>query len=135
MRTRRSLCSAIRARITSDVDGLILVPELSYAVVGRHTELFKVKTKHTVDFLVAEDGIQLGVYNQSSRSHMNVARARTRASAGAILECSRGVDELWDVVCMRTDKRTANDKLTYERTLVNMKEAISYDELQAFFEV
>lgn len=116
-----------------DVDGLILTPELSHAAIGRHTELFKLKTKHTVDYLVADNGVDLCVYDTSTRTHAQVASLREPTPPGTIAECLRGPDGLWDVVCVRTDKTTANDRLTYERTLVNMRECITYDELQALF--
>lgn len=117
-----------------DVDGIILTPELSPAVIGRHHDLFKVKTHHTIDFLVGDDGVDLRVYDPAARSHASVARLRRPARPGSIVECARAADMAWDVVCVRTDKAMANDVLTFQKTLVNAQEGITYDELQSFFE-
>ena len=118
-----------------DIDGLILTPELSHAAIGRHTELFKLKTKHTVDYLVGGNGITLCVYDPASKSHVHVADLRAATTPGTIVECLlSGTDGLWDVVCVRHDKKTANDRLTYERTLVNMDEQISLHELKLVFQ-
>ena len=116
------------------VDGLILTPELSPATLGRHTELFKLKIKHTIDFLVGPDCVSLHVYDPAKRAHVAVATLRQSAEPNSIVECQCAADGRWDLVTVRKDKQTANDRLTYERTLVNMREAITYDELRAFLE-
>ena len=121
------------AKVFFDVDGLILTPELSHAAIGRHTELFKLKTKHTIDYLVGSNGVDLCVYDPSSKSHIHVQNVRHATTPGKIVECLAGSDGLWDVVCVRQDKKTANDRLTYERTLVNMEEQISCHELRQVF--
>lgn len=116
-----------------DIDGIILTPELSHAAIGRHTELFKLKTHHTIDFLVGADGHELGVYDLPSKKHKVVARLRSAARPGAVVECASAADGLWDVVCERTDKATANDMLTFQKTLVNMQEGITFEELHGLF--
>lgn len=116
-----------------DIDGLILTPELSHATIGRHTELFKLKTKHTLDFVVDARGEKGCVFNPDIQTHEAVAQFRCTQQPGAIVECVRAPDGMWDVMCVRTDKTTANDRLTYDKTLLNMREAITYDELEAFF--
>lgn len=121
------------ARQHFDVDGLILTPEQSEAKVGRHPELFKLKTRHTVDFLVASDCSGLMVFNPATKAHELVERLRQPAEPGAIAECARASDGLWDLVCLREDKGTANDLLTYQKTLVNMREGITIQELQHIF--
>lgn len=121
------------ARKYFDVDGVILTPELSHATIGRHTELFKLKTKHTIDFLVGANGVDLLVFDPSNRAHSVAARLREPAPPGTITECVRAEDGMWDVVCRRQDKSTANDKLTFQRTLVNMREGIDFDELVSVF--
>jgi len=122
-----------KARRYFDVDGIILTPELSHAAIGRHTELFKLKTKHTIDFLVAPNGTDLSVFDSSKKTHIPVARSRRPRAPGSIVECARAEDGLWDVVCTRQDKSTANDALTFQRTLVNMEEGITYEELVTVF--
>lgn len=124
----------VSARAFFDIDGLILTPELSHAAIGRHTELFKLKTRHTIDFLVGPGGREACVFDPSTKAHQPVASLRVPQQPGAIVECLRASDGLWDVVCVRRDKATANDVLTYQKTLLNMEESITYDELQSFFE-
>lgn len=115
------------------IDGVVLTPELSAAAPGRHAELFKLKTKHTVDFLVGDDGLSLSVFDSRKHAHVVVARLGRDAPAGAVVECSfNGLT--WKVVCERRDKKTANDSLTYSKTLLNMREAIGHDELQRVLE-
>lgn len=117
-----------------DVDGVILVPENSRAILGRHTELFKLKTKHTIDFLVGVDGFELGVFNPSSGAHVAIGRLRSAVAAGSIAECVQEAGGVWVLVCVRTDKTTANDMLTYEKTLLNAREAITLAEVRAYVE-
>jgi hypothetical protein len=116
-----------------DVDGIVLVPEHSAATVGRAWDLFKFKTKHSVDFLVGSRGVDVCVFDPATQTHAPVGALRSATKPGSIVECVLGVDGVWDVECVRTDKSTANDMLTYQRTLVNMREAISVGELQAVF--
>ena len=111
------------------VDGIILTPELSHASIGRHTELFKLKTKHSVDFLVGPGPCDLGVFLPSARDHVVVAGLREPLAPGCIAECVSSPDGVWDLVCVRTDKSTANDMLTYEKTLLNAREGITIDEV------
>ena len=117
-----------------DVDGVILVPEDSRAIVGRHTELFKLKTKHTVDFLVGGDGFELSVFNPSTGLHVVIGRLQSVAAAGSIVECVQESGGAWALVCVRTDKTTANDMLTYEKTMLNAREAITFAEVREYLE-
>lgn len=119
------------AAASYDVDGLILTPETSEVTFGRWPDLLKLKTKHTVDFYVGADGVDLCVFTK--QGHVAVERSRGVLQPGSVAECLRAADGLWDVVCVRTDKTTANDKLTYEKTMLNMQENITMNELAAVF--
>jgi hypothetical protein len=118
------------------VDGLILTPVDQEIVYGRHMSLFKLKSKHTVDFLVQPDGVGLAVYDSNGGGHRVVARlagGEPPQAPGAVVECAprgggRGGCE-WTVVGARTDKNTANDLLTYEKTLLNMAERLTEDDV------
>jgi hypothetical protein len=59
---------------------------------------------------------------------MAIGKIKGNYKAGIIVECnlSRGV---WNVIGIRKDKKQANDILTYERTLVNIREDIQIEEL------
>lgn len=119
------------AAASYDIDGLVLTPETSQVTLGRWPDLLKLKTKHTIDFYVGANGVDLCVYTKPG--HVAVERARGPLQPGAVVECLRAADGLWDVVCVRTDKTTANDRLTYEKTLLNMQENITIEELAAVF--
>jgi hypothetical protein len=112
-------------------DGVILTPENDPIRVGRHRRLFKLKhnDKHTVDFLVT-CGVDLHVYNPGTKQHVKVATLKSSVDGpdGSIAECSF-VDNVWSFVCFRTDKSTANDLLTYNKTLVNIEEVMTLHDL------
>lgn len=118
-------------------DGIILTPDVPDVVFGRHRGLFKLKTegKHTVDFLVADDGRGLCVYDLTRSTHVEVGKlCDGEQQPGTIVECvqSQGQQE-WRVVHVRTDKNHANDMLTYKKTLLNMEEALTMEDvLNAF---
>jgi len=112
-------------------DGVILTPEADPVRVGRHRRLFKLKhnDKHTVDFLV-EHGRDLCIYNPATKDHVKVAMLSEPLThpTRTIAEC-RFVDGVWVFVCFRTDKDTANDLLTYNKTLVNAQECLTLHDL------
>lgn len=126
-----------------DVDGLVLTPEDPPVVYGMHQALFKLKTKHTVDFLVGGDQwardkaatstVELAVFDSRQQRHVVVGRSRYPLATGAIAECTLAADGVWDLVCERKDKRSANGMLTYEKTLLNMREGITPQELLGVF--
>lgn len=125
-----------------DVDGVVLTPESDQVVYGRHMRLFKLKpfggpAAHTVDFLLAADGVTLQVYAGGGR-HAAVGALAERwggdgGGGGVVVECApadAGATS-WRVVKPRTDKSTANDTFTYEKTLLNIREALTLDDLMA----
>lgn len=119
-----------------DVDGIILTPAMPGVVYGRHTGMFKLKfdSKHTVDFLVGPDGRDLQVFE--SGRHVSVGRLSCQGTPGTIAECCTAHPEscgTWDLVTVRTDKTTANDMLTYKRTLLNMQEGLTLDHVKRVF--
>lgn len=117
------------------IDGVILTPEVTPPCSGRCPDLLKLKTRHTIDFLIGNDGAELGVYDATKHTHVAVARLLSvppGVDPGAIVECE-SQDGVWQVVCVRHDKTTANDMLTYTKTLVNIKEGITLAELQELF--
>jgi mRNA guanylyltransferase len=119
-----------------DIDGVVLTPELSPAVFGKHPGLFKVKTHHTVDFKVGKNGLDLYVFQPALRCDVRVAKLVAPAEPGSIVECTcpAGHPDAWAVYRVRTDKRLGNDHTTYSKTVLNMREGITYDDLQAAFD-
>lgn len=120
-------------RLQFEVDGMVLQPEMSDAKMGRHTELFKLKTRHTLDFLVGVDCKSLHVFDPSRKTHVAIGELRTAGEPNSIVECLLAQDNVWDIVGVRADKTTANDMLTYQKTLLNMREGITVVELRGVF--
>lgn len=141
----------VRARLADaagayDVDGAVLTPADAPVEYGRHMGLFKLKfhhaaprggggCPHTVDFLVAGAG-QLCVFDAASKTHVPVARPSRPllgGSAGCVMECRFVRDGVWEPVVVRTDKATANDMFTYQKTLLNIRENLGLEDVLALF--
>jgi hypothetical protein len=111
-------------------DGLIVHPERAPYVIGRHIGLFKVKTHHTIDFVLCENG-QLAVNDRGGPKLVAQLASKPDGNvpAGSIVECEPVAGGKWRVVMVRTDKDHPNDATTYRGTLTNIKENLSYDEV------
>jgi hypothetical protein len=118
-----------------ETDGIILTPAISPVVYGRHMGMFKVKfnSRHTVDFLVGGDGRQLCVFDAGR--HVQVGTLSSTSPPGGVVECALADRHasVWDLVTVRADKTTANDMFTYQRTLLNMREALTFEHVKAAF--
>lgn len=116
-------------------DGLVLTPTAEPNTFGKNDKLFKWKTKHTVDFLVGQDGRSLYVYvggggGGVDHVHQKVGELDVACSLpSAIVECELVGGATWKIVRVRTDKKHANDRTTWECTLRNATENISAEEL------
>ena len=117
-------------------DGIVFTPD-DEVMYGRHMDMFKFKdsSKHTVDFLVLDAAGALGVWDPSSKTHASVGRVAKSNNArmpprGAVVECSLRCarSKTWTVVMQRLDKNEANDMLTFQKTLVNIRENLSFDD-------
>lgn len=127
-----------RAKLTYDVDGLILTPARAPVVYGRHNGMFKLKfgSRHTVDFLVAPNGKDLLVFDAGQHTAVGRLSGCAYLKPGCIAECvphSTADFAEWDVVTVRTDKTTANDMFTYRKTLLNMREKLDWDKVKRVF--
>lgn len=117
-----------------DIDGVILTPVDEEIRYGRHPRLFKLKTNHTVDFLSGQDGALL-VYDPKSKTHVTVGQMIVDIQPpGTIVECSHmgGGDpdvKYWKLSEVRRDKKTANDVLTYSKTMLNMREKMTLEDV------
>lgn len=114
-------------------DGVVLVPKEDQVVYGRNFDMFKMKPHgtHTVDFVVMDNSI-IGVYDSRSKLDVAIGKIRGNYPVGTIVEC-KITNNVWDVVGIRTDKSQPNDVLTYEKTLLNIRENISVEELFKLF--
>lgn len=112
-------------------DGIILTPDLPGVVYGRHRGMFKLKTVHSVDFLVDQSGKGLCVYDSHARVHVKVGTVagRKAAEAGSIVECIFEKGQSWKILSVRLDKKEANDMLTYQKTKLNASEKITIEEI------
>lgn len=119
-------------------DGVILTPDDAPVVVGRHPGMFKMKdtSKHSVDFAFSPPNC-LSVYDPATRGHVVVGHLAGRNAGaliapGSILECTKAPGgDMWTLVCLRRDKTTANDLLTYTKTYkVNIRESLTLDDLE-----
>lgn len=117
-------------------DGIVFTPD-DDVTYGRHMDMFKFKdaSKHTVDFLVLDAAGALGVWDPAAKTHVTVGRvlktARDRLPPrGAVVECALRCSrsKTWTVVMQRLDKNEANDMLTFQKTLVNIRENLSFDD-------
>lgn len=112
-------------------DGLVLTPCQRPNIYGRNELLYKWKEKHTVDFLLGSDGQTLLVYDATSGpgKHRAVGRLDRVSFAGAIMECGMVTENVWYPIVVRTDKKRANDIMTFQRTVGNAKENIQKSEI------
>lgn len=117
-----------------EIDGVILTPSLTPVQYGRHHGLFKLKDggRHTVDFLVGPGGRQLSVFDNGT--HVPVGTLRESAPPGCIAECAAVEGTTWTLVHVRTDKKTANDMYTFQKTMLNMREGLGLRNLRDVFE-
>jgi hypothetical protein len=111
-------------------DGIVLTPDVPGIIFGRCRGLFKLKTVHSVDFLVDDSGMGLCVFDSRARMHLKVGELREAAKPKTIVECVHCQDTVWRVLQERTDKTQANDLLTYKKTFeVNVAEALTVDDI------
>lgn len=115
-------------------DGVVCIPKDDPVIYGRNFDFFKLKPKgtHTVDFILMDNNGTIGVYDPRSKRDVAIGKVSCTYQAGVVVECEI-VDNVWKVVCVRTDKNQSNDMLTYEKTLLNIRENIKLHELFDLF--
>jgi len=113
-------------------DGVVLVPKDDPVVYGRNFDFFKMKPHgtHTVDFVIMDNTGTIGVYDSRSKRDVAIGKVSCTYQAGVVVECEI-INNVWSVVGVRTDKNQSNDMLTYEKTMLNIRENIIVDELFA----
>lgn len=114
-------------------DGLVFTPVPDPIRMGTHETLFKWKPRDriTIDFLV-RNGHELFVQDRGTEYKEAELHLQDRVTVpdGAILECGYGPTG-WFVEKIRTDKTYPNNRRTYFRTLVNLRENIQQSEFVA----
>jgi len=115
-------------------DGVVLVPKDDPVVYGRNFDFFKMKPQgtHTIDFILMDNNGTIGVYDPRSKRDVAIGKISCTYQAGVVVECEI-VNNVWRVVGVRTDKNQSNDILTYEKTMLNIRENITVNELFGLF--
>jgi hypothetical protein len=114
-----------------DTDGLVFTPINEPIRSGTHETMFKWKPRNriTIDFRLSR-GHELFVQERGEpykEAELHLHHRRKDLPDGAIVECGYG-DLGWFVEKVRTDKKHANNRRTYFRTLVNIRENIQFEE-------
>lgn len=116
-------------KLSEKSDGLIFTPVEEPIRIGTHETLFKWKPRQliTIDFLV-KNGKDLfiqerGNLRQEAELHISIRPY----PEGTILECDYR-DKGWTPVKERRDKTYPNNRRTYDRTIVNLRENIQLEE-------
>jgi hypothetical protein len=115
-----------------ETDGLVLTPINEPIRMGTHETMFKWKPKEriTIDFEL-RNGCELWVQDRGvpyKEADLHTRNKRSDLPDGAIVECGYG-DLGFFVEKVRTDKTHANNRRTYFRTMVNLREDIQVGEL------
>lgn len=117
-----------------ETDGLVFTPILEPIRMGTHETLFKWKPRAriTIDFELRK-GTDLYVQDKGvphKEAGLHGSHVRPDLEDGTIVECGYG-DIGWFVEKVRTDKKHPNNRRTYFRTIVNLRENIHFDEFCA----
>lgn len=124
--------------VTQKIDGLIFTPVFEPIRSGTHETLFKWKERdhNTIDFLFKFQNNEWRLYLQEKgdlvfESSMQPREDYDWIRDGMIIECQFMCDERpmwWKPLKQRTDKTYPNNRRTFYRTLVNIKENIKMEE-------
>jgi ATP-dependent DNA ligase len=112
-----------------ETDGLVFTPVNEPVRTGTHETMFKWKPhdRITIDFLVR--GRDLYIQERGQLYKETEMHVPHNFPDDTIVECGYG--ELgWTPVKARTDKTHPNNRRTYLRTLVNLRENIGYNEFK-----
>ncbi len=113
-------------KLGEHTDGVIFTPVNEPVRMGTHRTLFKWKPREkiTIDFLLHDGNFCIQHESKLCVVQKNDSK---EAKENGIYECS--YDGKWEPILKRTDKSHPNNKRTYERTLINIRENIKFCEL------
>ena len=130
-------------QITYKTDGLVFTPINDPIRIGTHETMFKWKPQNlnTIDFQVKRrSNTSWGFYIQDRGVLIFQSQIEGPESEWLkednILECQYMIDETpswWKPVGIRTDKHHPNNRRTYYRTMVNVRENIQVEEFNKIF--
>jgi hypothetical protein len=115
-----------------ETDGVVLTPVREPIRMGTHETMFKWKphARITIDFEL-KNGHELFVQERGTphkEAELHLDNRRPDLADGTIVECGYGPLG-WFVEKTRTDKNHANNRRTYFRTCINIRENIQLQEL------
>lgn len=120
-----------------ETDGLVFTPINEPIRMGTHETMFKWKPREriTIDFEL-KNGSELFVQDRGvpyRESQLHLKNQRPDLPDGTIVECGFG-DMGWFVEKVRKDKTHANNRRTYFRTIVNLRENIQLSEFMGLYQ-
>lgn len=115
-----------------ETDGIVMTPIREPIRMGTHETMFKWKPREriTIDFQL-KNGSDLFVQDRGElykEADLHNGNKRKDLPDGTIVECGYG-DLGWFVEKVRTDKSHSNNRRTYFRTIVNIRENIQLSEI------
>jgi len=121
------------------IDGLIFTPVNEHVCTGTQESMFKWKPRdsNTIDFQAKKwNNEKWGLYVQEKgrlifESELSLAKTPEWITEDCIVECQYMCDEeprWWKPVGLRVDKKHPNNRKTFYRTLVNIRENINVTE-------
>lgn len=112
-------------------DGLVFTPVHEPIRTGTHETMFKWKPREhiTIDFQI-EHGTDLCIQERGRLIKEATLHTTCPYPDGTIVECSYG-DVGWAIVKVRTDKTYPNNRRTFLRTIVNLREDIQRQEFES----
>jgi hypothetical protein len=130
------------SKLDYETDGLVFTPVFEPIRIGTHETMFKWKPrdKNTIDFQVKWSGDRCCLYVQEKGVlifESEITKDRIDDSFaewlvdGAIVECTYMIKDRplwWKPIGLRTDKTYPNNRRTFYRTIVNVKEDIQWEE-------
>ena len=120
-----------------ETDGLVFTPVNEPIRTGTHETMFKWKPRDriTIDFQIF-NGDQLYVQDRGQpylEAELHLKHKRMDIPDGTIVEC--GYSDLgWSVEKTRPDKTYANNRRTYFRTIINIRENIQFSEFTGLYQ-
>lgn len=113
-------------KLGEHTDGVIFTPVNEPVRMGTHRTLFKWKPREkiTIDFYLKNGNFCI----QNEAKLLVVQKYPEHSDKEGIYECSFDGD-IWEPIMKRTDKSHPNNKRTFERTLINIRENIKFCEL------
>ena len=120
-----------------ETDGLVFTPVNEPIRTGTHETMFKWKPRDriTIDFQIF-NGEQLYVQDRGQpylEAELHLKHKRMDIPDGTIVECGYG-DLGWFVEKTRPDKTYANNRRTYFRTIINIRENIQLSEFTGLYQ-